>query len=145
MIRGFLILLVAAGLAGGWWWWHGRSAEAPKYDTAPITRGDVTQVVTATGILNPVLNVQVGSQISGNIQKLYADFNSPVKKGEIVAQLDPAIYQAVVHQCEGDVASAKAALELARVTAKRKADLLLQHAAPQADVDTSTATLHQAE
>ena len=145
MIRWFLILLVVAGVAGGWWWWHGRGEEAPKYDTAAIAKGDITQVVTATGILNPVLNVQVGSQISGNIQKLYADFNSPVKQGEIVAQLDPAIYQAVVHQCEGDLANAKAALELAQITAKRKADLLVQHAAPQADVDTANATLHQAE
>ncbi len=92
-----------------------------------------------------MLNVQVGSQISGNIQKLYADFNSPVKQGEVVAQLDPAIYQAIVHQQEADLASSKAALELAQLSAKRKNDLLQQHAAPQADVDTANANLHQAE
>src|ERR1700750_102080 len=82
-----------------------------SYQTAPITRGPLTQVVTATGTLNPVVNVQVGSQVSGNISKLFVDFNSPVKAGQMVAQLDPAIYQAIVHQMEGDLASSKAALE----------------------------------
>jgi HlyD family secretion protein len=68
-----------------------------------------------------------------------------VKQGQVVAQLDPAIYKAIVHQQEADLASAKAALELAQISAKRKNDLLQQHAAPQADVDTANATLHQAE
>src|SRR4051812_27992107 len=145
MIRWILIALAVAGAAAAWWYFRDSGPEALRYDTAPVTRGELTQVVTATGILNPVLNVQVGSQISGNIQKLYADFNSNVKKGEVVAQLDPAIYQAIVHQQEADLASANAALELARLNAKRKNDLLQQHAAPQADVDTATATLHQAE
>lgn len=145
MIRWILIFFAVAALAGGWWYFRDRGPEALRYDTADVSRGDLTQVVTATGILNPVLNVQVGSQISGNIQKLYADFNSSVKQGEIVAQLDPVIYQAIVHQQEADLASAKAALELAKLNAKRKNDLLAQHAAPQADVDTATATLHQAE
>jgi HlyD family secretion protein len=145
MIRWILISLAVAALGGGWWYFRDRGPEALRYDTAEVTRGDLTQVVTATGILNPVLNVQVGSQISGNIQKLFADFNSNVKQGEVVAQLDPAIYQAIVHQQEADLASAKAALELARINAKRKLDLAKQNAAPQADVDTSTAALHQAE
>jgi HlyD family secretion protein len=145
MIRWILIALAIAALAGGWWYFRDNGPEALRYDTGDVTRGDLTQVVTATGILNPVLNVQVGSQISGNIQKLYADFNSSVTQNQIVAQLDPAIYKAIVHQQEADLASAKAALELARINAKRKNDLLLQHAAPQADVDTATATLHQSE
>ncbi|HEV7404047.1 MAG TPA: efflux RND transporter periplasmic adaptor subunit [Chthoniobacteraceae bacterium] len=145
MIRWILIALAIAAAVAGWWYFRDHGPEALRYDTAPIARGDLTQVVQATGILNPVLNVQVGSQISGNIQKLYADFNSNVKKGEIVAELDPAIYKAIVHQQEADLASAKAALELAQLNAKRKNDLLQQHAAPQADVDTANATLHQAE
>src|SRR3954463_299926 len=131
MISWILITLAAAALLAGWWYFRDHGPGALRYDTAEITSGDLTQVVTATGILNPVLNVQVGSQISGNIQKLYADFNSSVKQGEIVAQLDPAIFQAVVHQQEADVASAKAGLELAQLNAKRKNDLLQQHAAPQ--------------
>src|SRR5581483_879169 len=122
-----------------------RGDGAPQYQTVKVSRGDLSQVVTATGTLNPVINVQVGSQISGNIQKLFADYNTPVKAGQVIAQLDPAIYQAVVHQAEGDLANAKAALELAQVTAKRKEDLVAQHAAPQADLDSALATLHEAE
>src|SRR5947209_18173959 len=69
----FLILAVVVGVV-----WYGKNdhEEAPQYQTATVTRGDLTQVVTASGTLNPVVNVQVGSQVSGNIQKLYADFNS---------------------------------------------------------------------
>ena len=116
-----------------------------EYQTTPVTRGELTQVVTATGTLNPVVNVQVGSQISGNILKLYADFNSTVKAGQIVAEVDPAIYLAIVHQCDGDLANSKAALELAQITAERKKELVAQHAAAQADLDTANASLHQAE
>lgn len=139
-----LILLVALG-GGGWWYYHRNRNDAPNYVTSPVTRGDMTQVVTATGTLNPVVNVTVGSQISGNIQKLFADFNSPVKAQQVVAQIDPAVYLAVVHQAEGDLANARAALELAQLTAKRKQELVNQHAAPQADLDNATAALHQAE
>src|SRR5713226_1262794 len=92
---------------------------AAKYQTASVTRGPITQAVTATGTLNPVVSVQVGSQVSGNIQKLFADFNSQVKAGQVVAQIDPALFQAAVTQAEGEVASAQAALELAKVNAAR--------------------------
>ena len=100
-----------------------RNGGAANYQTAMITRGPITQAVTATGTLNPVVNVQVGSQVSGNISKLFVDFNSQVKAGQVVAQIDPALFQAAVTQAEGDVASAQAALELARLNAKRTQDL----------------------
>jgi HlyD family secretion protein len=119
--------------------------EAPKYQTATITRGDITQAVTATGQLNPVLNVTVGSQISGNILKLYADYNSLVKENQVVAELDPAPYLAAVHMGTANVAYAQAALELAQLTANRKAQLVKEHAAAQADLDTAVASLHQAQ
>ena len=106
-----------------------------------MTEGALTQVVTATGTLNPVINVTVGSQISGYIQELHADFNSSVKAGQIIAKLDPATFLATVHQAEGDLAQAQAALELARLTAKRKKELVAQNAAPQADLDAALATL----
>jgi len=139
-----LILLAALG-GGGWWYYNHNRNDAPQYLTSPVTTGELTQVVTATGTLNPVLNVTVGSQISGNIQKLFADWNSPVKANQVVAQIDSAPYLAVVHQCQGDLANSKAALELAQLTAKRKQELVNQHAAPQADLDAAVATLHQAE
>ena len=102
---------------------HLRTGGGATYQTANVTRGQITQAVTATGTLNPVLNVQVGSQVSGNISKLFADFNSQVKAGQVVAQIDPALFQATVTQTEGDVASAQAALELASLNAKRTQDL----------------------
>ena len=100
-----------------------------------MTRGAITQAVTATGTLNPVVNVQVGSQISGNIQKLFVDFNSPVKAGQVVAQIDPAVFQASVKQAEGDLANAQAALELARVNAKRTQELVAKQNSAQSDLD----------
>src|ERR1700719_668350 len=115
------------------------------YQTATVTKGPVTQLVTATGTLNPVVNVQVGSQVSGNIQKLFADFNSQVKAGQIVAQIDPALFQAAVTQAEGDLATAQAALELAKVNAARTQELFAKKNSSQQDLDTANATLHQGE
>src|SRR3954453_16725072 len=122
-----------------------RTGGAATYQTANITRGPITQAVTATGTLNPVVNVQVGSQVSGNIAKLFADYNSQVKAGQVVAQIDPAIFQATVTQAEGDLASAQAALELARANAKRTQDLVRKQNWAQADLDQAMGTLHQAE
>jgi len=122
----------------------GRSKSA-QFQTATVTRGSITQTVTATGTLNPVVNVQVGSQVSGNIQKLFADFNSKVKAGDVVAQIDPVLFQATVTQAEGDLASAQAALELAKVNATRIQELFAKKNSAQADVDQAMANLHQAE
>src|SRR6476469_5133676 len=124
---------------------HLRTGGAATYQTATVTRGPITQAVTATGTLNPVVNVQVGSQVSGNISKLFADFNSQVKAGQVVAQIDPALFQATVTQAEGDVASAQAALELARLNAKRTQDLFNRKNSSQQDLDTAMANLHQGE
>src|SRR3989454_112698 len=122
-----------------------RNGGAGNYQTTTVTRGPITQAVTATGTLNPVVNVQVGSQVSGNIAKLFADFNSQGKAGQVVAQIDPALFQATVTQAEGDLASAQAALELARVNAKRTQELFARKTSSQADLDQALANLHQAE
>ena len=137
VIIGLLILAFAVRQCG-----HGGAA---NYQTATVTRGPITQAVTATGTLNPVVNVQVGSQVSGNIQKLFADFNSKVKAGDVVAQIDPVLFKATVTQAEGDVASAQAALELAKVNATRTQQLFANKNSAQADVDQAMANLHQAE
>src|SRR6202171_4060883 len=120
-------------------------SSAGGYQTATVTQGPITQLVTATGTLNPVVNVQVGSQVSGNIQKLFADFNSEVKAGQAVAQIDPMLFQAAVTQAEGDLANAQAALELAKVNAERIQKLFAQKNSSQQDLDQATANLHQAE
>src|SRR3989440_9542718 len=122
-----------------------RNSGAATYQTATVTRGPITQAVTATGTLNPVTNVQVGSQVSGNIQKLFADFNSEVKAGQTVAQIDPMLFQAAVTQAEGDLASSQAALELGKVNAARTQRLFTEKNSSQQDVDSANAALHQAE
>src|SRR5215216_6045378 len=124
---------------------HFRTSASATYQTATVTKGPITQAVTATGTLNPVVNVQVGSQVSGNIAKLFVDFNSQVKAGQVVAQIDPALFQATVTQAEGDLANAQAALELAKVNAKRAQDLFAKKTSSEADVDQAIANLHQAE
>src|SRR5260370_171733 len=98
-----------------------------------------------TSTIISVVSVQVGSQVSGNIAKLFVDFNSQVKAGQVVAQIDPAIFQATVTQAEGDLASAQAALELAKVNAVRTQELFTKKNSSQADVDQAMANLHQAE
>ncbi len=115
------------------------------FQTVPVSRGPITQAVTATGTLNPVQNVQVGSQVSGNIQKLFADFNSIVKAGQVIAQIDPVVFQANVNQAEGDLENARAALELARLNEARTQALVAKQNSAQSDLDQATANLHQAE
>ena len=143
----WIIIIVAAVavIAGGVWYFAGRNEATPQYQTVLVARGDLTQVVTATGTLNPVTNVTVGSQVSGIIQTLYADWNSPVKANQVVAQLDPATYKASVAQAEGDLANSKANLELARIQAKRATELFGNKLISESDYDTAAATLHQAE
>src|SRR5438552_14908779 len=141
----WILIMTMIGIAagGGLWYYRAHNAEAPQYQTAPVTRGDLTQLVTASGQLNPVINVQVGSQISGNILKLYADFNSLVKSNQVVAQLDPATFQAIVHQTEADLANARAVIELAQVEANRSATLFKDHLVSESDNQKAAADLHQ--
>src|ERR1044071_9545699 len=80
-----------------------RNGGSENYQIATVTRGPITQAVPATGTLNPVVNVQVGSQVSGNIAKLFADFNSKVKANDLVAQIDPSLFQAAATQAEGSI------------------------------------------
>jgi HlyD family secretion protein len=139
-----IAVLVLAAVPVAWYLKH-RAGNTPQYQTGLVTRGDLTQAVTATGQLNPVVNVQVGSQISGMIEKLFVDFNSPVQAGQVIAQIDPATYQANTLQAEADLANAKAALELAQVKAARAGELREKQLIPQSDHDQAMADLHQAE
>ena len=127
-----LVLIFSGVFAGAFGYFKLRKPEVPEYLTGPVDKGDITQIVTSTGTLKPVLNVTVGCQISGTISELTVDFNSPVKEGQVIAKLDPATYEAIVVQARGDLASAKASLELAELTARRKEELVRENAAPQA-------------
>jgi HlyD family secretion protein len=91
-------------------------SRAPKYVTEKITRGDITTAITATGTVNPVTSVNVGTQVSGRIAALDADFNSPVKKGQIIATIDPALFQAQVDQARANLSNAQANLVKAQAT-----------------------------
>ena len=99
------IACVAVALAVGVELWRIHSANAIGYDTVPVERGPIQASVTATGTLNAVVDVQVGSQVSGNIKALYADFNTKVTKGQLVAQIDPQVFQTQVDQATAALAS----------------------------------------
>ncbi len=143
-----VLILVLLGLAAtGYFVWSARAAREasqPEYTTAKATRGDVTQVVTATGNLDAVLSVDVGSQISGLIIKLHADFNTPVKQGQKLVELDPSTYQQNVRQAEADVAAADANYSLAELNAKRTAELFAKSLVTQQENDAAQAQLKQA-
>ena len=115
------------------------------YETAPVSRGDLVQYVTASGSLSAVVSVDVGSQVSGKISAIHVDFNSPVKKGQLVAEIDPAIYKAVLRQAEGDLASAQAMVTLKSQNLERKKVLVPQRAATAFDLDQAVAELAQAD
>jgi HlyD family secretion protein len=136
--------MVALIVGGVWYFKSGKSAES-DYQTTPVTREDLAQVVTATGALNPVVNVTVGSQVSGRISKLNVDFNSVVKSNEVIAEIDPSTYQVAVEQAGADLANAKANLELQQVEANRASDLFTNKLVSGSDYDTAIATLHEAE
>ena len=141
-----VIVMVAGAVIGGgiWHFKHGKS-DAPEYQTEPVERGDLTNTVTATGTLNPVVKVTVGSQVSGRISKLNVDFNSVVKSNEIIAEIDPSTYEAFVEQAKANLANAKANLELQQVDANRSADLFTNKLISASDYDTAIATLHEAQ
>ena len=122
-----------------------RNSAVTHYETAPVSRGKIVQHVTASGTLSAVVSVDVGSQVSGKISALYVDFNSLVKKGDLVAEIDPTVYQAALSQAGGELASAKADVTLKQQNLKRKQALVPLKAAPQSDLDQATADLEQSE
>ncbi len=138
-----VVVLAVAGVAA--WYFKGHADQGPKYMTEKVERGDLTQTVTATGTLNPVVNVTVGSQVSGRISKLNVDFNSVVQSNQIIAEIDPSTYEATVAQVQANLANARANLELQQVEAKRSADLFTNKLISASAYDTALATLHEAQ
>src|SRR5215475_1989087 len=116
-----IIILLLAGV-GIFTAFEMRGRGPVQYHTARVENGEIKQVVEATGTINAVITVQVGSQVSGTINKLYVDFNSKVKKGQVVAQIDPALFQGALSQAKADLENARAnhAVAVAN-TAKAKA------------------------
>jgi HlyD family secretion protein len=136
-----VLLLVSLTFSG-----CGSKANEPAYVTAKVDKGRISARVTASGTLSALVTVQVGSQVSGRIQNLYVDFNSQVKKGQVIARIDPQLYQATVDQSRANLQAAQANLEKAKVQsvdaerqAKRANELVEQKLISQADRDTARA------
>ena len=141
LLWGVIALGVVAGvlfLVGG------RSKSEPKYRTAKADRGTVTQTVTATGKVSAVTTIAVGSQVSGIIARLHADFNDQVKKGQLLAELDPTPFQARVEQNQAAVQKAVVELRNAEIGLRRQTALKEQGLAPQADFDQAQANADSA-
>lgn len=119
-------------------------ADEPTYRTEPVTRGAIRQIVTATGAVNAVTNVLVGTQISGTIKELYVDFNSRVRKGQVIALIDPSTFEMQVRQAQANLAIAQANLDKAGVaqadakrTVDRNKELFAKNLIPRSDLDAS--------
>src|SRR5262249_61137025 len=96
-------IFVVAGLAFGVWRYLGGTGKPPlRYETAQVERGRITAKVTATGTLSALVTVQVGSQVSGRVQQIFVDFNSPVKKGQLIAKIGPQLFKTAVEQAHGN-------------------------------------------
>ncbi len=108
LILGMGVAAVAVAL--GAWWWTGESSAAPRYVTQAPVRGDLTVTVTATGTLEPVRSVSIGSELSGIVSKVNVDVNSTVKAGDVLIELDTAKLKSAVNQAKASLASAKAGL-----------------------------------
>src|SRR5512137_2261234 len=111
-----LVVLAAAAAAGAYYWSAREDKQAPTYRFAKVERGPLTATVAASGTLNPVTSVQVGTQVSGQIKELFVDFNSPVKAGQLIARIDPETFQYRVRHAEADVEAARSALGRAQVS-----------------------------
>src|SRR4029453_9596113 len=141
------------GGAGGWWMCGGSSrAVGPPFVATAVDRGPITATVTATGTVNPVETVQVGTYVSGPIQSLGADFNTPVKKGQLLALIDPRPFELKVAAAEADLANARATLakshadlDLKERNRTRQRNLRTQGIVAQSDLDSAESEARQAE
>lgn len=143
----WVLLLLALGAGfGGWRWYSQKDNEAAvEYRTAVVAQGDIVQSVTANGALTPVRNVEVGSQISGTLLEVKADFNDKVKTGDILAQIDPATYERALGQSEAELANSAAAAELTQLNFARAKELFAGKLISKSEFDEARANLSQAE
>jgi HlyD family secretion protein len=165
-IKALIVLALVAG--GGAWWYLGRdgNAAAPAYRLAKVDRGTVASTVTASGTLRALVTVEVGTQVSGQIKELLADFNTEVRAGQVIARIDPATFEAKVREAEAELATfranvtmqkarldnaraewkrAKSALDQAKLDLDRTRDLLASRTVSQAQFDRAVSAHEQAE
>lgn len=150
VIGAVLALLVL--LAGGWWWQQrGGSEDGSGYRTATVERGDIRVAISATGALRAISTVDVGSQISGLVTEVLADFNDQVSQGQVIARIDPSTYLVQIEQgtasanaARATLATAEAALRNAEADHRRKAELAQSQLVATSDLDQARAALDQA-
>jgi HlyD family secretion protein len=138
------IVLLAAGLTF-WLSLSGKRNKEPKYRTEKIERGDITTTVTATGTLSALTTVQVGSQVSGIVSKIYVDYNSKVRKGQVLAELDPTNFQTQVDQRNADLERARVETRNAKIAFERSKNLVEQKLLSQSEFDTAAANLDSSQ
>jgi len=146
------LLVVAAGGLGIWKWrQHAAASAVPRYDTVAVDRGPIVAKVTATGTLSALVTVQVGTQVSGRIKQIFVDFNSPVKKGQVIAKIEPSLFAAALESAranylaaQGTVTKLEAQAENAKLQYERSEQLFERKAIAQADLDTARATMRAA-
>ena len=161
-MKRLVVAALALGVIGGggfWYYRYSRKPTPPTVTTSAVTRGDIVETVGATGTLQAVTTVQVGSQVSGNISFLGADFNSLVKKGQVLARLDPSLFEAQTQQSRANLAQAHANLTKAQsdldrnrvqlVDAQQKytraKELAARSLLPQSDLDAAKTAVDTAE
>ncbi len=135
----YLYLLIAVVVVGGlgYLWLSGSNSKDPRYRTEKASRGGIVLQVRATGVINPVKTVEVGSQVSGTILKIYVDFNSKVTKNQVVAEIDPTFLQASVKEAEANVEHNQAQVNEAQRTLTRTTELFKKDLVAQADMDAA--------
>jgi len=136
---GIVVLLIVLGAGGyfGWQYFNAGSADAPTYVTVKVERGDVVQLAQANGTINPVSVINVGTQISGVVKTINADFNQIVEQGQMLAELDKRVLEAALAQSKAQLRKARAASVLAKATYERRKALIEDGAASKADVDAA--------
>ncbi|MBI5752122.1 MAG: efflux RND transporter periplasmic adaptor subunit [Hydrogenophilales bacterium] len=139
-----LILVLALG-GGAYYALGGKDKTQARYKTQAAEVGDIHQVITANGTLNPVVLVNVGTQVSGTVKRLHVDFNNQVTPGQVLAELDPSLFQAALHQSEANQANAEAGLKLAQAKEKRARELLAKNFISQTAMDEAAEALEAAQ
>jgi HlyD family secretion protein len=138
-----LLIVLAAGAGGGWYYFDKKADKKPEFQTVKVSTGDITQVVTATGDLQPVVTVDIGAQVSGQIKEVMVDYNSIVKAGDVLARIDEATPTQRLKQAEADLASAEANNQLLKVNEGRTAELFGKKLVSQQELDSIKAQLAQ--
>lgn len=147
-----LVALAAVGGAVSWYYEYRQRPQPPSISVAAVTRGDIVETVGAAGALQAVTTVQVGTQVSGTVQELNADFNSIVTKGQVLARLDPSLFETQIEQARANLIRAQAELERLRVALSdaqtklmRARELSERGLLPRADLDTAEVNVRSAE